>query len=304
MGHDAGERSALLDEALDLAERLAAAAEEGASRPRRPRSTGSAAARLDGTLERERAVVLSRMIPCDAAPRAARENKRRQGRRGPNTKVVLGRPRTRIATLAPPAHDGRHCMKGHSTARSSRGTSTRSRVSSSARRCSSTARAAWSSRSRRTRRTILQVTRTVWPHGAQRGDVRAARARVRVPLLRHPPLPEPRLRPDVRRRRCSSVRSSPRTGSRSAARGAVRGDEAAVQRAGAPVRIARRDPRSRRARARRAAVSTPAPRGRAGHSGDDAGRDHPRCRPPVALRRPRLALPFPAPPWLPKVAGS
>jgi hypothetical protein len=29
MGHDAGERSALLDEALDLAERLAAAAEEG-----------------------------------------------------------------------------------------------------------------------------------------------------------------------------------------------------------------------------------------------------------------------------------
>ena len=70
-----------------------------------------------------------------------------------------------------------------------------------------------SSRSRHTTRRTRPATASR-PHRAQAVDVRAARARVRVPLVRHPLVPEPRLRAGrARRAPCSSARSSRRTGS-------------------------------------------------------------------------------------------
>ena len=134
------------------------------------------------------------------------------------------------------------------------------------------------------------------PHRAQRLDVRPARARVRLPLVRDPLVPEPRLRGRGRRRApCSSARSSRRTGSSEMReRRGLDDPRLLCCRPGPALPGARRHARARRPAARPAAVRA-ARRDAAPVEVVDrpADRDHEAAELPWRYGLGRLALPQP-----------
>ena len=80
---------------------------------------------------------------------------------------------------------------------------------------------------------------------AQRRDVRPRRPALRLPLLRHPLVPQHRLRHGARQRRARSARWSRRSGwTRMRARRGLDAGAAALQRAGTPLPGTRRSTRS------------------------------------------------------------
>src|SRR5581483_171775 len=133
------------------------------------------------------------------------------------------------------------------------------------------------------------------PHRSERGDVRTARARVRLPLVRDPLVPEPRVRrgrprgrgadpgarADARHRRDAGAARS------RSAHGALLGTRQALP-------GARGGARARRPAPRRAAVRAARARADAPHRHRPAHRDHPWGRAHVALRARGLAVSQPA----------
>ena len=141
MGQDAAVGSQLLDQALDLAERLVQQTDSGQRRPHRPRPPRATAARVDREARRAATALLTldsaRLLRTPGARGRARADRRRAARR-------RRRRRDRRGRGVRPGRSGQ--------------------------------------------------PRLPRAHRTERLDVRPARARVRLPLVRHPLVPQPRLR--------------------------------------------------------------------------------------------------------------